>query len=123
MALANALLVNQPGPLPIKVKYLPVGPDVVETIAFSGSISTHDIAAIPNGFEVKVNGKSVGKSIIVCGQEGSVKHHATIPTMVNYDIPFVMKDGKVLPVEIELVPASSDSITDSSDFFNLAILQ
>ncbi len=123
MTLVNTLLVNHPGPLPIKVQYVPVGPEVIETLAFSGSISTHDIATMPNGFEVKVNGKSVGKSLIVCGQEGSVKHHATIATMVNYDIPFVLKDGKVVPVEIELVPASSDSTTDKYDFFNLAVIQ
>ena len=122
MAIANTVLVNHPGPLPIKVEYTPDA-DVPETLFFSGSISTHDIATIVNGFEVKINGESVGKSVVYCGQEGSVKHHPTIPTMVNYDIPFVIVDGVVQPVTIELVPASSDSVTDKWDFFNLTIIK
>ncbi len=54
-------------------------------------------------------------------QSGPVKHQATIPTMVNYDIPFILKDDKVQPVTIELIPASSDSVTDQDDFFNVTI--
>ncbi len=117
----NTILVNHPGPLPISIQYVPKS-DVLETLAFSGSVSTHDIAMLPNGFEVKVNGETAGKSIIYCGQDGRVKHQATIATMVNYDIPFVVKDGVVQPVTIELVPASSDSESDSDDYYNLAII-
>jgi hypothetical protein len=120
MSNANAVLVNKPGPLPISFEYTPHS-DVAETIAFSGSVSTHDIAALHNGFELKVNGDSVGKSIICSGQEGSVKHQATVATMVNYDIPFVIKDDKIQPVTIELIPATSDSETNKDDFFNVTI--
>jgi len=122
MSTANAILVNKPGPLPIKFNYVPES-DVTETLAFSGSVSTHDIASQYNGFEVKVNGQSVGKSIIYSGQSGAVRHQATIPTMVNYDIPAVFKDGSVQPVTIELIPANSDSMTDQDDFFNLTIFK
>lgn len=120
MSTSSSILVNHPGPLPISIQYTPTS-DVPETLAFSGSVTTHDIASANNGFEVKVNGKPAGKSIIHCGQEGSVKHQATIPTMVNFDIPFVIKDDVVQPVTIELVPASSDSTTNRDDYFNLTI--
>lgn len=119
MSNANAILVNHPGPLPLKLSYTPDS-NATESIAFSGSIFTGDIAFVNVGFELKVDGKTVGKSIIHTHDIHGV-HQATIPTVVNFDIPFVMKDDKVKPVTIELVPLNYDSLSTKDDFYNVTI--
>jgi hypothetical protein len=120
MPKASPVLVNHPGPLPISFEYTPTC-DTVETIAFSGSVYTGDLAESVIGFELNVDGKSVGKSLI-CTNQTDGFHHATVPVMVQYDIPFVIKDGKVQPVTIELVQNDSDSLSNELDFFNVTII-
>jgi hypothetical protein len=121
MSNANAILVNHPGPLPIKLKYTPQS-NLKETIAFSGSIFSNDIASENIGFELKVNGETIGKSTIYANDTRGV-HHATTPTMVNYNLPIVFKDKKILPVTIELVSVNVDSKSDKNDFFNVTIFE
>ena len=120
MSHVKTVLVNHPGPLPISVQYTPTA-DVSEAIWFCGSVRTGDLASKPIGFELKVNGESVGKSLI-CTQDTNNAHKATVPTMVSYDIPFVVKDGKVQPVMIELV-GTWDAYATEEDFFNVSIFE
>lgn len=121
MSIANAVLVNHPGPLPISFQYTPIS-DVVETIWFSGSIVAGDLALVNIGFELRINGVAVGKSMI-CAADTQSNHHTTVPTMVNFDIPFVIrdpKDPKVEPVTIELV-LLPDTFSNKDDRYNVTI--
>ena len=119
MSHSEALLVNKQGPLPISIQYTPKA-NIEETIAFSGSLYTGDLARVTIGFEVKINGKHIGKSVIhTTDTNGS--HHATVATMVNYDIPTVIVDLKIQPVTIELVALDYDSLSNKDDYFNLTI--
>ena len=121
MSCANAVLVNHPGPLPISFQYTPTS-DVAETIWFSGSIVAGDIAVVNIGFKLLVNGEEAGRSMICAGDTRS-NHHTTVPTMVNYDIPFVIPDPNnpvVTPVTIELV-LLSDTFSNTDDKYNVTI--
>ncbi len=63
----------------------------------------------------------MGYSTIYSKQLGPIMHYATVPVMLSYDIPFVLEDGKVKPVVIELVPHCSDSFSTKDDVFNVTI--
>ena len=121
MSHVNAVLVNHPGPLPISFEYIPVS-DEAEAIWFSGSIRAGDIATVKIGFELRVDGVKVGESLITAGDDQN-PHHATVATMVNYDIPYVFdpKTGQAKPVTIELA-LLSDSFSETGDFYNVAII-
>ena len=120
MSTAKTILSNQPGPLPISFQYTPEVDDTV-TFLFSGSMWTGDTIEMPIGFELKVNGEGIGKSMI-CSSSTVKFHFATVPAMVDTKLPFVIKDGKVQPVTIELTAMSSDNLTDQNDFFNVCII-
>ena len=98
-----------------------------ETIAFSGSVYSPDIADTSVGFDLKINDKMVGSSLIhtkqARGEPAPALHHATVPTMVDYDIPFIVVGSKVQPVTIEMVPHNLDSMSDKNDHFNVTIFK
>ena len=120
MSTAQTLLSNAPGPLPISIQYTPESDEPV-TILFAGSVQSHDIATMQVGFDLKVNGETIGQSMI--NSSSSVSYHfATVPAMVNTSLPFNLKDDQVEPVTIQLSASNNDSNTDKTDLFNVCII-
>ncbi len=124
MSNVDTVLVNHPGPLPISFKYTPKS-DVVETIFLSGSMFTGNLACVNVGFRLLVDGKEAGRSLIYTSEIAQNSHNATVPIMVNYDIPFVIPDPKhpvAQPVTMTLESLDpNEYFSDKNDFFNVTI--
>lgn len=118
--MTTTVLSNHPGPLPIKLHYTPRTNRPV-TLIFSGSVQPGaELLDKTAGFEVKVNGKKVGESMI--REHKSDTHQATITAMADTTLPFEIKDDKVEPVTIELDKMNIHTHTNEHDHFNLCII-
>ncbi len=120
---SSNIIANKAGALPISIQYAPLGSGT-STIFFSGSAySESDNKTI--GFQLKINGDVVGESLVF--SDARKQHRATVPVMLNYDIPFVLSkddlgNDQVNKVTIELVALEGTS-TNEHDVFNLTISQ
>ena len=119
MTTAQTILNQQPGPLPITCQYTPESDEPV-TLIFSGSVYTGNIDETIIGFDVKVNGETIGASTIA-SRSTSQYHFATVPGMVTTKLPFVERDGKIQPVTFELV-ANCDTLSGKTDYFSLCVI-
>ena len=113
---------NTPGPLPLTAEVLPLG-NTLEVLFSSGSCYTHEENQVM-GFQVLVNGEVAAESKIY--SHTPHEHRATIPVVVDYDLPFVVVDPvaevpEPTPVKIELV-ALPGTLTDENDFFNVTLI-
>lgn len=122
MSKASAVLINRPGPLPIVFEYTPKESDQ-RAIVFSASRYKEKLGLESVGFELLVNGRSAGKSEIcseqTANQEG--EKQPTIATMVNFEIPVIVKNDVIQPIIIEIMPLNSEVITDQSDRYNISV--
>lgn len=117
------LFKNQPGPLPLTTTITPMGNNI-EVVFASGSCFTEKENTVM-GFQVLVDGVVAAESKVYSHKPH--EHRATIPVVVDYDIPFTVddpsaKEPEPMPVKIELVPLP-DTMTDENDFFNLTLIE